>query len=139
MTPHEIAMKFASASSSCKNGKCPFTADCRGTTDTCKMKEVAMVIRGLVAENETLRAQYNALDAIAKQVVPYVRELERINEHYYRTIESFQRGYRPKVKRKRLKPGRKPKEKTDPIEMDGDERYAYKEPKVKTELPVVII
>ena len=99
-----------------------------------------MIIRGIVYENETLRAKYNALDAIAKQVVPYVRELERINEHYYRTIDSFQRGYRPKVKRKRLKPGRKPKEKTDPLEMDGDERYAQPEPrKTPPDLPVVII
>ena len=94
MTPQEIALKFASASSTCQNGKCPFTAGCRGTTDTCKMKEVAMVIRGLIDENETLRAKYNLVNAIAQEVVPYVRELERINEHYYRTIDSFQRGYR---------------------------------------------
>ena len=137
MTPQEIAMKFASASSTCKNGKCPFTADCRGTTDTCKMKEVAMVLRGLVAENDTLRAQYTALNAIVQQVIPYIHELERINERYYRTIESFQRGYKPKAKRKRLKP-RTPPKKKNPVEMDGDERYAYVEPK-KPELPVVII
>ena len=138
MTPQEIALKFASASSTCQNGKCPFTAGCRGTTDTCKMKEVAMVIRGLIDENETLRAKYNLVNAIAQEVVPYVRELERINEHYYRTIDSFQRGYRPKAKRKHLSPGRPPKKKTNPVEMDGDPRYAHEEPK-KPDLPIVII
>ena len=75
---------------------------------------------------------------IAQEVVPYVRELERINEHYYRTIDSFQRGYRPKAKRKHLSPGRPPKKKTNPVEMDGDPRYAHEEPK-KPDLPIVII
>lgn len=140
MTPHEIAMKFASASATCKNGRCPFTSECRGTSETCKMKEVAAIIRSLVAENATLRAQYAALDGISQQVIEYMSNLEKINEYYYKLCTSFQNGYKPKAKivRKdaRLRKKKRPK---DPVLMDGDERYAYDEPKEKTELPVVII
>ena len=140
MTPQEVAMKFASASATCKNGRCPFTADCRGTTDTCKMKEVAMLIRAMMAETTTLQSKYNVLDGIAKQLLDYVCELEKVNERYYRLAVSFQNGYKPKNKIKRKKPIRRtPKKKLDPVEMDGDKRYEYEEPKEKLDLPVVII
>ncbi len=138
MTPQELATKFVSASTTCRNGKCPFTTQCRGTTETCKMKEVAMIIRGVVEENETLRARNALLEALTKPLIPYINDLERINEHYYQTIKSFQDGYRPKTKRKKLKP-RKPPVKEDPKEMDGDERYAQQPPKKKPDLPVVMI
>lgn len=137
MTPQEVAMKFSSASSTCRNGKCPFSANCRGTSETCTMKEVAMTIRGLLAEIETLRAKYDVLIGIMNDVVPYIKELEGTNEKYQRTIVSFQNGYRPKPKTVR-KSSRKLKRKKDLTEMDGDERYAYTEPK-KPDLPVVII
>ncbi len=140
MTPQEIAMKFSSASATCKNGKCPFTSECRGTTETCKMKEVAMMIRAMMAEITTLRTKYDALDGIAKIVLTYVADLEKVNEQYYQLVSKFQNGYRPKAKIVR-KDARKihKKKKIDPVKMDGDERYAYEEPKEKTELPVVII
>lgn len=138
MTPQEIAMKFASASATCKNGKCPFTAQCRGTTDTCKMKEVAMIIRAIMEELATVRAQNRVLEGMSQELLKYVHDLEVINERYYRLAVSFQNGVRPKAKIKRKKPIRKPRK--NPIEMDGDERYAQDEPrKTPPDLPVVII
>ena len=139
MTPNEVAMKFASASATCRNGKCPFTSDCRGTTETCKMREVAAIIRALVAENATLRARCAALDGISQEALGYMASLEKINEYYYKLCSSFQNGYRPKAKivRKDARMRRKKKPK-DPVLMDGDERYAYDEPK-EPDLPVVII
>jgi len=139
MTPQEIAMKFASASATCKNGKCPFTSECRGTTETCKMKEVAMMIRAMMAEITTLQAKYNAMEGIAKQVLTYISDLEKVNSQYYQLVSKFQNGYRPKQKIVRKDARRIRKKKIDPVKMDGDERYAYEEPKQKTELPVVII
>ena len=140
MEPNDIAMKFASASSTCKNGKCPFSSECRGTSDTCKMKEVAMVIRSLVAENTVLKSKLNAISGISDIALSYIADVERVNEYYYRTCSAFQRGYKPKTKITRKNPRtyrkRKPK---DPVKMDGDEHYAYDEPKQKSEPQIVII
>ena len=140
MTPQEVAMKFASASATCRNGKCPFTSECRGTNDTCKMKDVAMIIRSLLAEIATLKTKYNVLDGITQQSLEYMASLEKINEYYYKTCASFQRGYKPKAKivRKdaRIRKKKRPK---DPVEMDGDERYAYVNPDKEPDLPVVVI
>ena len=137
----DVAMKFASASATCKNGKCPYTADCRGTTDTCKMKEVAMMIRALDAEIETLRAKCEKLENELAESRKYASSLEVINERYYRLTVSFQNGYRPKAKIKRKRINKPSKKKLDnPVLMDGDERYAKEEPKKKKpDLPVVII
>lgn len=133
-------MKFASASATCKNGKCPFTSECRGTTETCKMKEVAMMIRAMLAEISTLQAKCNALDGISQEALEYMSNLEKVNNYYHRLCASFQDGYRPKKKivkkDARLRQKKKPK---DPLKMDGDERYAQDEPKKTQELPVVII
>ena len=141
MTPHEIAMKFASASATCKNGKCPFTADCRGTSDTCKMKEVAMIIRSMQAEIDTLRSRYEAVSGITAEMLKHMSALEKINERYYRHAVSFQNGYRPraKIKRKRTpKPSKKQLE--NPVLMDGDKRFEHVEPpKNPPDLPIVII
>lgn len=139
MTPSEVAMKFASASATCKNGKCPFTSECRGTTETCKMKEVAMIIRAMETEIKALHEKYSVLDGVAKQILDYVASLEKINEQYYRIISSFQNGYRPKAKVVRKDARKKKKKKPTLVEMDGDERYAYTPPKEKPDIPVVII
>ena len=140
MTPAEIAMKFSSASATCRGNKCPYCAECRGTTETCKLKEVAITIRALVAENTTLRAKSDLLSILSEEAVKYIKSLEQVNDYYYNVIKRFQDSYRPKVKvvkkDARMYRKRKPK---DVHEMDGDERYAYEEPKVKNELPVVII
>lgn len=141
MTPQEIAMKFSSASATCKNGRCPFTSECRGTTETCKMKEVAMVIRSLMVDLETLQIKYATLAGVVKEVLGYITDLENANNKYHKLCVSFQNGYRPKAKivRKGTKMRRK-KKPVDPVEMDGNERYAYEEPKEpKEELPVVFI
>lgn len=137
MTPLEVASKFAGASANCRQGICPFAPSCRNGKNECQLKEIAMMIRSLVAELDTMHAKYNALDAIAKEALKYMNSLEQINERYYRLAVAFQNGYRTKSKVKR-KVKRKPPKKKDPIEMDGDPRYEYVEPK-PPELPVVII
>lgn len=141
MTPSEIAMKFASASATCRNGKCPYSSQCRGTSETCLLKEVAMVIRSLEAENTTIRAQYDALRMISHVSLEYIHELEKVNKYYYDICTKFQAGYRPrnKIVKKETRMYRKKKRPKDLTKIDGDERYAYEEPKEKTELPVVII
>lgn len=137
MTPYEIANKFASASATCQNGKCPYTAQCRGTTETCKMKEVAMIIRTLMAEISEVNARNKILEGMANYMCDYIRDLESINERYYRLAHSFQQGYRTNSKIRR-KPPRSYK-KIDPALMDGNPKYEYEEPKEKVDLPVVII
>ena len=141
MIPSEVAMKFASASATCKNGKCPYTSECRGTTETCKLKEVAMIIRALEAEVDTLRSRCDVLTGQLLEFKKYISNLENINERYYRLAVSFQHGYRPKSKIKRKRVNKPSKKKLDnPVLMDGDERYAKEEPpKTKPDLPVVII
>jgi len=141
MTPQEVAMKLASASATCRNGKCPYTSECGGTSDTCKMKEVSMIIRALLTELATANAQYKALLEINQSLNNYVADLEDINAQYHKLIVSVQAGYRPRHNAKRRKPRKVKKGKPmDPVLMDGDERYAQPEPpKTKPDLPVVII
>ena len=99
-----------------------------------------MSIRALVAENVTLRSQKDLLSVLSEEAFKYIKSLEQVNEYYYNVIKRFQDSYRPKQKvvKKDARMYRKKKPK-DVHEMDGDERYAYEEPKVKNELPVVII
>lgn len=140
MNPQEIAMKFASASATCRNGKCPYMSECKGTTDTCKFKEVAMIIRSLMNELATLTAQCNTLREMNNTLNEYVSDLEDINRQYHSLVLSFQAGYRPKKNGKKRKPRQTKKKKPlDPVMMDGDERYALKTPPKKPDLPVVII
>lgn len=140
MTPQEVAMKFASASATCRNGKCPYTSDCRGTNDTCKMKEVAMILRSQEARIDKLQSECDMLSHLLEESRKYIASLEAINERYYRLTVSFQNGYRPKAKIKRKRVNKPSKKKlANPELMDGDKRYEYKEPKKKPDLPVVII
>ena len=142
MTPEEIAMKLASASAQCGNGKCPYTSECKNTHETCKMKEVALVIRALLAELSKLRAEHEALKGGAVIMSGYLHELEKINAQYYRIISQFQQGYRQKAKVKKRVPhigsarGRRQK---DPLKMDGDERYAMPEEPKEPKPQAVII
>lgn len=142
MTPEEIAMKFASASATCRGGKCPYTAECQGTRETCKLKEVALTIRSQCLEIEKLNSECQSLRGATQLIAKYCAELERINDAYYKIISKFQSGYRPTAKPKKRVPhigsGRGRKKKTL-VEMDGDERYAMPaEPKPPKD-PVVII
>jgi hypothetical protein len=140
MTPNEVAMKFSSASGTCRNGRCPYTSECRGTSDTCKLKEVALMIRSLVADLSMLQSRYTLLESTLNANLEYIRDLEKINRYYTTLCSRFQEGYRPKAKvvkkAQRLRQKKKPKE---PELMDGDEQFAYKDPNKKLDLPVVII
>lgn len=140
MTPQEIAMKFASASATCRNGKCPYTAECDGTSSSCKLKEVAMIIRALLQELATVASQYKMLMSVSQQMSDYISDLEDINAQYHELVVSFQRGYRPKKQVKRRSPRKTKKgKKQDLVSMDGNEQYAYVDPEKKPDLPVVII
>lgn len=150
MSPQEIAMKFMSASATCKGDKCPCRTTCNGKGETCGLKEVALTIRALLADIEYHKAQVQALSDKIKNMnqqmddlTNYANQLERINDDYYRLVVSFQNGVRPKSKVKRRKATksitRKVRRRKDPVEMDGDPRYAKPAKPPKKELPVVVI
>ena len=137
MIPSEVAMKFSGASATCGNGKCPYTSQCRGTIETCLMKDVAAMIRGMMAEIATLQARIEHMEAVTEEDKNYIQALEKVNDQYKRTIYAYNRSM-PNTKSVR-KESKKPRRRKDPKEMDGDERYAYVEPKKKVEPPVVFI
>jgi hypothetical protein len=93
-----------------------------------------------MAENKTLRTQNDHLNIVSQEMSQYIKDLKRVNEYYYDVCQKFQNGYRPKTKivKKDARTYRKKKPK-NVLEMDGDPRYERKEPKAKTDLPVVII
>lgn len=140
MKADEVANKFQSASATCRGNKCPYAAECKGTRETCKMREIALLIRTMANELVEVHAQYDALSQGAKVLVKYIVSLEKINAEYYKMIRKFQDGYRPSNRIKKGVPhigsGRKKK---PPEEMDGDKRYAMPEDNKKEKRPVVII
>lgn len=141
MTQQEIALKCASASTKCGKNKCPFAYMCKGDYDTCVMKEIAMYLRADLAEIDTLNLAIEALRAMFVSVQKYTMDLEKINKRYRDMIIAFGKGYKPKKPGSRKRIPKKFKEgKMDPIEMDGDERFAY-EPDEKPEPapPLVVI
>ena len=142
MTPQELAMMCANASTKCEKYKCPFAAKCKGSYETCVMKEIAMIIRANLAEIDTLNAVTKGLSAFLVGTKDYIVDLEKINRRYRDLIIAFGKGYKPKkpgsvrrVPKKRLN-----KKKKDPTEMDGDERYAFDpDEKPEPEAPLVVI
>ena len=138
MTPNEMASMLASMQGRCQNGKCPFSAKCKGPNGECEFKEIAFLIRALMAEVVKVRAANTALVKCYDALNDYIKELEDVNERYYRAIRAFQDGVRPskKMKRSRLYKRKPPK---NPLLADGDERYAYVEPKQDEKLPLVIL
>ena len=65
MTPQELAMMCANASTKCEKYKCPFAAKCKGSYETCVMKEIAMIIRandGLQMESRRIGAIFDLPD-----------------------------------------------------------------------------
>lgn len=142
MTQQEMAIKLASASACCSKMKCPFTGTCKGAYESCAMKDVALMIRSDLAEIDALRNTVTALKDILIGVNRYIIDLEKINKRYRDIIVGFGMGYRPRKPGKIRKVPKKhiSKLKKDPVEMDGDERYAFDpEPKTEPEPPVVMI
>lgn len=135
MTPLEVAMKLASASSKCERHKCPFMTQCKGDYSTCVMKEIALLLRSQNAEIDSLKSLVKAYNEILASTQVYITEIEKINKRYHDLCIAFEHGYRPKNV-KRLK--RAPKPKKDPEEMDGDIRYAQEHEK-NPEPPLVVI
>lgn len=140
MTPQEVALKLASASGSCGTGRCPYSAECKGTTETCKMKEVAMIIRTIFAELETATARLRMMEGFVQYLTDYVTDLEDVNAQYHRLAVAFQNGYRARKKIAKKAPRKiKKRPKIDPVLMDGDPRYEQEEKKEVQKLPVVVI
>lgn len=144
MMPEEVAMKFASASATCRNTRCPYASDCKGTLETCKIREVGLIIRTLLEEEEKLRHENDLLTGAMKLIAKYCNELEKINRAYYKIIMRYQAGhsttYKPKKRAPYIGSGRgRGRKKKSLIEMDGDERYAMPEEPKPPKDPVVII
>lgn len=140
MTPEEVARLFQSASATCRGDHCPYASECKGTRETCRLRDVSLLLRAMETEIEEMHVKYDALSGGANLLVKYIHELERINARYYRIISQFQKGYRPPVKVKKSTPYiRKGRKKKSLAEMDGDERYAMPEEPKEPKPPVVII
>lgn len=147
MTPEEIAMKLASASATCEGNKCPYRASCKGDRLSCKMNDVALMLRAESAEITKLRSELESLKQGAIALANYTTELERINKKYYKIIAAFQDGYRTRAKLREKVPrigsaitkGNRGRKKKSLVEMDGDERYAMPEEPKPPKDPVVII
>ena len=139
MTPLEMALKLSSASGTCERHKCPFMTQCKGDYQTCVMKEIALMLRAQNAEIESLTSLCKAYADILASTQTYISSIEKINKQYHDLILAFEHGYRPKPRRgSKTKPRRVPKK--DPIEMDGDERYAQvPPPSQEPEPPLVVI
>lgn len=137
MMPLEVAMKLASASAQCGKHKCPYAAQCKGDYESCKMKEIALILRSQVAEIDTLKTTIKGLQALLMGVHDYIISIEKINKRYHDLCLAFQQGYRPK---KNVRKPYKPRKKKTPDEMDGDERYAYQDPNpAEPDPPLVVI
>lgn len=134
MTPLEMAMKLASSSSKCERHKCPFMTQCKGDYTTCTMKEIALMLRAQAAAIDSQNALIKAYSEVLASTQVYISEIEKINKRYHDIVLAFQRGYRPRKNKTGKRGPNKPRKKLDPIEMDGDERYAY-EPSRTTEPP----
>lgn len=139
MTPFGIAAKFSSAYNYCKGNKCPYSGSCNGHRDTCKLIDVAMLLRAKEAEIDTLRTQVNGLRDMIEVMRVYAKDLEDINARYRNLVIAFQNGYKPKRKlshTKTKKPGRPPRlpKGKKPEDVDGNERYAF-DPEAKPPQP----
>lgn len=141
MTPLEMAMKLASASATCEQNKCPGRGQCKGGYSTCMMKEVALMLRSQQADIDSLQEMVKAYQHVIDALHTYIVGVEKINKRYHDICVAFNNGYRPKRgKVKKLKRAPRMKKKTDPVEMDGDERYAYEPPKTSEPAhPLVVI
>lgn len=140
MMPSEIAMKMMSACNTCQGTKCLYRTQCGGKGQSCPLKEVAMTLRAQEARIASLEAEVQAKQDIIRADESEIESLKRINKDYYKLVNAFQQGYRPPKATKKGKPrrGRPIKKKPDPVEMDGDERYAL-ETTYKPEPPMVLI
>lgn len=141
MMPLDMALKLASASSKCERHKCPFMTQCKGDYTTCVMKEIALMLRSQHAEIQTKDTIIHGLQDLLMGVYEYTKELEKVNKRYHDIVLAFQNGYRParKIRGKvRRSPGKKAMKK-DPVEMDGDERYAYDPPKTTEPPPPLVV
>lgn len=138
MTPLEMAMKLASASSRCKRHVCPFMGQCKGEYETCTMKEIALMLRSQNAAIESQNSMIKCLYELLGSTQVYISELEKINKMYHDIVVAFNHGYRPKKVAGR-KRGPTKKQLKDPVSMDGIERFAYEPPSDREPEPPVVV
>jgi integrase/recombinase XerC len=69
----------------------------------------------------------------------YITDLEKINKRYHDIVLAFYQGYRPKKRPDGKRGPYKPRKKKDPIEMDGDERYACEPPPANEPHPPLVV
>lgn len=146
MTAFDVAAKFASAYNYCKGDRCPYASQCNGRKETCKLKDVAMLLRAKEAEIDSLKIMVAGLRDIIEMLRTYTSELEDINGRYRNLVSAFQNGYKPQRKVSHSKKRGKakpvvPRGKTL-ADLDGDERYAFDPehtelPKPKEEMVVI--
>lgn len=142
MKPFDIAATFSSAHNHCKGNRCPYVSGCTGKPDTCKLRDVAMVIRAQEAEIDSLKITVAGLRDIIVMLQRYAAEQEEINARYRNLVQAFQKGYKPKRKLSHVKGTRpvKPRKKIPVEQMDGDVRYALPDPPPKyPDEPMVVI
>ena len=140
MTPLEMAMKLASSSSSCEKHKCPFMSKCKGDYTTCVMKEIALMLRSQNAAIESQNAMIRSYQAMLYAMQQYIQDIEKINKNYHDIVVAFHRGYRPPKRPDGKRGPYKPRvKKLDPVEMDGDERFAYEPPRTKEPDPPLVV
>ena len=139
MMPLEMAMKLASASNTCEKHKCPFMSKCKGDYSTCVMKEIALMLRAQQAEIDSQNELIKSYNAILAATQKYIVEIEKINKRYHDLVVAFQNGYRPKAKRYSPKRVPSKKKKVDPVDMDGDERYACAPPPTGEPRPPLVV
>ena len=139
MMPLDTAYQLARASNDCEKHKCPFASKCKGDYASCVMKEIAATIRAQSAEIDLKTSQLIATNTFLNAAAKYIEELEKINKRYHNLVVAFQQGYRPKSKRYKPKRSVSKKKKIDPVEMDGDERYAYTPPPQREKEPPLTV
>ena len=139
MTPLEMALKLASASSQCAKSKCPFMAKCKGDYTTCVMKDIALMLRSQAAEIDSQKAMINAFQDVLASTHKYIVELEKINKRYHDIVIAFQQGYRPRAKKHNAKRSPYKNAKKSVYEMDGDERYACEPTDTKDSNPPLVV
>lgn len=133
-------MKMMSACNTCQGTKCLYRTQCKGTSQSCPLKEVAMTLRAQEARIRTLEAELAAANGNIETLTQELDELEKVNKDYYKLVVAFQSSYRPVKATKKGKPRRgRPMKKKDPVEMDGDERYGIRISKKEEEHPLVLI
>lgn len=140
MEPLDIAGQLASIHNKCRNNKCPFASSCdpRKSHSDCGMYELALLIRSEEHRIRTLEAMVDSLRSMVVSLNKYAADLEKVNGKYRKLAESYRNLDHPRKYKRGKTPPRQLKPKEDPLEMDGDPRYAPPPERINYDKLVVI-